>query len=133
MMRTTELAQHLDVSFRQLDYFVGRPDSPITHADLGVTPGPGSRRLWPPWIIGRLEVATKLAKLIDDAAGCAAWPTMADKVLRWEGDVPQNGWVLVDDLGDVHIAETLAEVSVQLRKSSGGLLVCYALTFDPAA
>jgi hypothetical protein len=126
-MRTAELAAHLDVSYRQLDYLVGRPGG-ITSEDLGVTPGSGNRRVWPGWIIARLEVATKLAKLMGDVTGCAAWPALVDRVLAYEGDIPATGWALLDDLGDVHIAPELPPVLDRLRKAGGGLFVCFALS-----
>lgn len=126
-MRTQQLAEHLGVSYRQLDYLVGRPGSPLTAEALGAAPGPGNRRIWPGWIIARLEVATKLAQIAGAGLG-SQWPAIVDRVLAWDGDLPPTGWALIDDLGDAHIAETLPQILDKLRKAGGGLMVCYALS-----
>lgn len=101
------------VSYRMLDHLASRhPDG-----DLGRAQGAGTPRVWDHPTVARLEVATALA------AACpgVAWGVWAAAVTDPRSpDPPRSGWVLVDDLFDVHYATDTAALAALMGRGNGG-------------
>lgn len=101
------------VTYRQLDHLASRHPG----GDLGRAQGTGTPRVWDRPTVARLEVATALA------AACpgVTWGTWATAVTDPNApDPPRSGWVLVDDLFDVHYAADTVELAALMGRGSGG-------------
>lgn len=126
-MRTSDLAAHLGVSYRQLDYLTRRPDAALTNADLGAN-GSGTRRTWPAAVVARLEVAVALAAATPGPEASSTFPALADAVIAWTGIVPMAGWALLTEAGHVTIADEPVDLLDAIEASGGGLVVRYELS-----
>lgn len=114
-MRTRELARHLGVSYRQLDYLARRPELRTVSADLAGATGSGTRRHWSPEVVARLEIAGRLA----DVSG-QPWGILAAAVMR-SPEPPLAGWALLDG-GGVHFAADEYELVEALAEVEGGIV-----------
>lgn len=132
-MRTQELAEHLGVTYRQLDYLTRRDGAVVTNADLGAH-GSGTRRRWPAGVVARLEIAAALAGVgptagpPSSAGSTLPFPLMADAVLAWGGDVPMAGWVLLTEGQTIEIAADLADLGPSITAAGGGVVTRFELT-----
>jgi hypothetical protein len=117
-LSTRELSDRLGVSYRQLDYLARN----VPGGDLAGAAGSGSRRRWPASLVGRLTLATHLA-----GVSGRPWRDMALSVLH-AGEPPAAvGWVLLDDLGDVHYAVDHWELARLVARGNGGIVSRYTL------
>jgi hypothetical protein len=121
-LSTADLARHLGVSYRQLDYLAR---TTIDGGDLAGARGQGSRRVWRDDLVARLAVATVIAGVTG-----RRWGEVARAVVDGP-EPPPDGWVVVDDLGSVFYAADERAVVAVLARGNGGTCSRYAL--PPAA
>jgi hypothetical protein len=128
-VRTIAVTDLLDLSFRQVDYLCrsGAIDPEL----VGGGQGCGSRRVWPPEVVARLEVALALWRAcptVDTGQpGGPVWTSLVRAVMDNPVDPPWAGWVVLDDLGQVHYGSDDAERGRILGRVDGALVARYVL------
>jgi hypothetical protein len=129
-LSTTQLADRLGVTFRQLDHLARSTWLQSQLAPGGA--GHGRERIWPPDVIARLEIATAFS-------GVLPWGAAARTLLAGPTRPADAEWVLVRaingrhtgvhghglpgaDLGEVRYAATSFELVAALERGDGGLV-----------
>lgn len=121
------MADRLGLSYRQLDYLARILSLDPHH--LGAR-GSGTRRVWPPYVVARLEVAQALLSAVPtlsmETIGGPTWTGLARAVLEHDQDPPPSGWVILDDLGDLHYCTTSTDLGRVLGRGSGAVVARFA-------
>lgn len=133
-MRSAAVCDHLGITYRQLDHLTRNGVVDPRHLGPG---GSGSHRIWPPEVVARMEVARALERVCPSmptaGPGGHLWTALARLVMEHHEDPPPAGWVVLDDLGQLHYCVTDADRSRALAGSDGGIVARYALTAAPSA